>query len=647
MPDISRQLSEIPLGNTTLTGGFWKERLAVNRAAIIPAERKQCQETGRLDVWAWQPGRPKTPHIYWDSDAAKWIEAVACARHEKPDPEAEARVDAYVAAMEKAQAPDGYCNSHYLLVEPDMRWTDLRNGHELYCAGHLIEAAVAYHQATGKDALLNIMLRYVDCIRKTFGTGPGQIRGIPGHPEIELALIRLYHHTRDPKHLELAAYFINQRGQKPLYWDAEEEAWEDRGGYKGWRWPPEYAQSDKPARELSEVRGHAVRAMYFYAAMAGLAAETNDAALLGACHRLWDDLTRHKLYITGGIGSSRDNEGFTGPYDLPNETAYSETCAAIGLVFWAQRLLAITPHRRYADLIETVVHNAIPAGVSLDGLKFFYDNPLASNGRHARKEWFDCSCCPTNVGRFLPTLPQLIADTSADGLWVHQYMPCEINANIMGTDVLVTMGADCLTSGDIALGVYPYASKRFTLRLRIPEWADGYEVMVILKDRNIAVPPGEDEQLKVDREEDKPHENGYFTITRKWYRGDIVSIKFGIAPRYVHAHPLAGENAGRAALMRGPVVYCVEEADNGKGLGGVVLPASPSAWREVPGTGMFKGFTLLETDAASAPVLPEPGAPLYAEKPAPLAPKKLTAIPYALWNNRGPGEMRVWMLCPR
>ena len=639
MPDITRQLSDIPASQAAITGGFWKKRLAVNRAAILPSVHKQCAETGRLGAWSWQPGQPATPHIFWDSDVAKWIEAVAYAHYENPDPGAEARADAYIASMAKGQAADGYCNSHYLLVEPEMRWTDLRNGHELYCAGHFIEAAVAYHQATGKDALLNIMLRYVACIRDTFGTGPGQSRGIPGHPEIELALIRLYHHTRDRKHLELAAHFINQRGQKPIWWDVEAEAWKARGGYHNFAWPPEYAQSEMPARELSLVRGHAVRAMYFYSAMADLAAETRDVALLDACHRLWDDLTRRKLYITGGLGSSRDNEGFTGPYDLPNETAYSETCAAIGLVFWAQRMLAIAPHRRYADLIETVLYNAIPSGVSLDGVKFFYDNPLASNGRHARQDWFGCSCCPTNVARFLGALPHYIANTSGDGIWIHQYISSHVQAAINGVTVGVSQSTDYPRSPLVCVTINPDKPVRFTLRLRIPAWLDAQcgadqtqHIHVRLVNRALA-------PSCVEREA-----NGYLAITHEWQRGDTLHVTLPLAPRYVYARPEVADDAGRAVLMRGPVVYCVEEADNGKALASVVLPPVPAAWRERAGDGIFEDFMLLETDAASAPEIPANDAPLYADKPAPLAGKKLVAVPYALWNNRGPGEMRVWML---
>ncbi|MCL1910074.1 MAG: glycoside hydrolase family 127 protein [Kiritimatiellaeota bacterium] len=630
MPKITRRLSAIPLKNVAITDGFWKERLETNRTAIIPAEHKQCKETGRLDVWSWKPGMPNEPHIYWDSDVAKWIEAVAYARYDQPDPEAEAQVDEYVESMRRGQAPDGYCNSHYILVEPEMRWTDLRNCHELYCAGHFIEAAVAYHQATGKDALLNIMLRYVDCIAAKFGTGEGQLRGIPGHPEIELALVKLYRHTGDPKHLALAGYFVNERGSKPYWWDVETEAWKARGGYRGWSWAPEYSQSEAPARELSVVRGHAVRAMYFYSAMADIAAESGDAALLEACNRLWDDLTRHKLYVTGGIGSSRANEGFTDPYDLPNETAYSETCAAIGLVFWARRLLAITPDRRYADLIELALYNAIMSGVSLDGVKFFYDNPLASAGKHTRQPWFGCSCCPTNVGRLLAALPQYIADKSDDGIWIHQYMTSRVEAEIDGATVFIFQKTEYPRASEIDFIVTPTAPVKFTLRLRVPAWANNQTLSI-----NNKPAPCE------------PDTAGYISITREWVSGDTVKLTLPLTPRYVHARPEVGYDAGRAVLMRGPVVYCVEEADNGKNLAGVVLPEI-SEWREcgtsLPTCPSFKHFTLLETDAARAPVPCDSDAPLYSSAPQPLAPKKLRAIPYALWDNRGVGEMRVWML---
>ena len=625
MHHVSRQLFAIPPTQTGITEGFWKERLEVNRTAIIPAEHKQCKETGRLDVWSWKPGMPNEPHIFWDSDVAKWIEGIAYARYQQPDPVAEAQADAYIETMRKGQAADGYCNSHFLLVRPEWRWANLRNDHELYCAGHFIEAAVAYFQATGKDALLNIMLRYVDCIRKKFGTGPDQIRGLPGHPEIELALVRLYHLTNDPKHLELAAYFVNERGNTPHYWEAEQKALEARGGSIGLNWAPNYAQSDLPARELAIVTGHAVRAMYFYCGMADIAAETHDVALLDACHRLWDDLTQHKLYVTGGIGSSRDNEGFTAPYDLPNETAYSETCAAIGLVFWAQRLVAITPDRRYTDLIELALYNAILSGVSLDGIRFFYDNPLASNGKHMRQEWFGCSCCPTNVGRLLGALPGYIANTSDDGLWVHQYISSEIRADVKGATVTLRQKTDYPKTPDIHITLDPAAPARFTLHLRIPAWADAPTLLI----------NGEPAACK-------PEANGYLAITREWRAGDTLKLSLNLALRYVYARPEVAYDAGRAVLMRGPVVYCVEEIDNGNALGSVILP-NLATWRERSGDGIFKHFTLLETDSAAAPLPCDSAAPLYTTAPLPLAQKKLRAIPYLFWNNRGAGEMRVWL----
>jgi Uncharacterized protein conserved in bacteria len=623
---VERRIFAIPPNQAAITEGFWKERLAVNRRAIIPAEYKQCKETGRLDVWSWQPGDPHEPHIFWDSDVAKWIEAIAYAHYEEPDLVAEAQADAYIDAMAKAQAPDGYCNSHYIKTDPENRWTDLRNGHELYGAGHLIEAAVAYFQATGKDALLNIMLRYVDCIRAAFGTQPGQKRGIPGHPEIELALIRLHQLTGNPAHLELAAYFIDERGHMPHYWDIEEQEWKARGGYPLWLHPYEYSQSEMPARELGVVKGHAVRAMYFYASMADLAADSDDPALLAACRRLWDDLTRHKLYITAGIGSSRNNEGFTTAYDLPNETAYSETCAAIGLVFWAQRLLAVEPHRRYADLIERAIYNAILSGVSLDGTRFFYENPLASRGAHTRQAWFGCACCPPNIARFLAALPQYIANSASDGIWIHQYISSRVEADIAGARVAIEQRASYPWTPDIAIRIDVPAPIRFTLRLRIPEWTSGATLTL-----NGAPIPCEPDPA-----------TGYIAIDREWRANDTLALTLPLTLRYAYARPEVGDDAGRAAVMRGPIVYCVEQADNGADLAAVILPP-PAQWREAESAGIFEGIPLLETAAALAPIPVPAEAPLYADAPPALAPKKLLAIPYFMWDNRGAGEMRVWL----
>lgn len=630
MKKPSRQLFAVPPSQAGITRGFWKERLAVNRTAIIPVEYKQCKETGRLDAWTWKPGEPNEPHIFWDSDVAKWIEAVAYAHYEAPDPVAEAQVDAYIDAMENAQAPDGYCNSHFLRVEPENRWTNLRDQHELYCAGHLIEAAVAYFQATGKQKLLDIMLRYVDHIAKVFGTGDGQLRGIPGHQEIELALIRLYHLTRDPKHLALAQYFVHQRGQSPHYWDVEAATRTELGlPPASYPFTPQYAQSDKPARQLAAVTGHSVRAVYFYSAMADIAAECGDVALLHACHRLWDDLTQRNLYITGGIGSSRHNEGFTAPYDLPNETAYSETCAAIGLVFWARRMAAIEPHRRYTDLIETALYNAILGGVSLDGKKFFYDNPLASTGSHHRREWFGCACCPPNIARFLAALPQYIADTSAHGFWIHQYISSTVSAALNGIATTLDQTTDYPWDPRVTLAVTPRQPSTFTLHLRIPAWATGATLLLNGQPLDCT-----------------PQPNGYAALTREWRAGDTLVLELPLKPRYVFARPEVFHNAGRAALMRGPLVYCLEQADSGDALASVLLPP-PDAWEEIPGTGIFNGTTLLATRGATA-ALPRPdNAPLYCGTPYPVATRPVTAIPYAFWDNRAPGEMRVWLRHPR
>jgi DUF1680 family protein len=357
------KFSLLPLNNVTIDGGFWGPRLEINRQRTLPIEYKQCKDTGRIDAFRldWKPGAGPAPHIFWDSDVAKWIEAASYALNSHPDAALEGVVDETIALIASAQQADGYLNTHFTVVEPGKRWTNLRDRHELYCAGHLIEAGVAHFQATGKRALLDVVCRYADHIAAVFGPGPAQKRGYPGHEEIELALVKLYRATGERRYLDLSLYFINERGSQPHYYDLEAlERGEEPGKFRFKTYA--YMQAHLPVREQRQVVGHAVRAMYLYAAMADLAAETGDESLLQACEVLWEDLCLRKMYLTGGIGPSTDNEGFTGAYDLPNETAYAETCASIGLVFWAQRMLQSGCESRYADVMEGALYNGVLIG---------------------------------------------------------------------------------------------------------------------------------------------------------------------------------------------------------------------------------------------------------------------------------------------
>ncbi|HOF87052.1 MAG TPA: glycoside hydrolase family 127 protein [Armatimonadota bacterium] len=617
---LNNRFTAVPFTKVRVDDAFWAPRMAVNRERTIPHQYRMCLETGRIGAYAldWRPGMEPAPHVFWDSDVAKWIEAAAYSLATHPDPALDALLDATIARIASAQQPDGYLNPHFTVVEPDKRWTNLRDLHELYCAGHLIEAAAAHFQATGKRALLDVMRRYADYIERVFGTGPGQMRGYCGHEEIELALVKLARATGEARYLALAQYFVDERGRQPYYFDAEAQA---RGenpatSYMG-RY--EYCQAHLPVREQREVVGHAVRAMYLYAAMADLAGETGDAALLAACEALWADLTLKKLYLTGGIGPSRHNEGFTGHYDLPNETAYAETCAAIGLVFWAHRMLQLDCDGRYADVMERALYNGALSGVSLDGTTFFYENPLASTGARHRQDWFGCACCPPNVARLLASLGGYIYGEREDALAVHLYVQSRVETGLAALRVETRYPWD----GAVRITVDPRAA-RFTLRLRVPGWCREYRLAV-----NGA--PLE-----------APVERGYLCLARDWAAGDTVTLELAMPVERLEAHPTVQADVGRVALQRGPLVYCLEAVDHEVDVRHIVLPEDAALTPRFD-QALLGGVTVLEGRAAALDETAWAGT-LYRPVQDPVCrPTPLRAIPYYAWDNREPGAMTVWV----
>jgi DUF1680 family protein len=629
-PLTSRQ--PVPFTRVTLRDEFWAPRLEVNHRHTIPHVYEQCERTGRLAAWEmrWRPGDPNPPHIFWDSDVAKWVEAASYSLAIRPDAELAGQLDRLIATMARAQMPDGYLNSHYIAVEPDRRWTNLRDRHELYCAGHLIEAAVAHHQATGQTSLLNLLLRYADHIGAQFGREPGQKRGYCGHEEIELALVKLHRATGERRYLDLAQYFVEERGQRPggaHYYDLEARA---RGEDPAKWYFKTYAhvQAHAPVREQAQAVGHAVRAIYLYCAMADLARETGDRSLLAACERLWQHLTTRRMYVTGGIGSSAGNEGFTEDFDLPEETAYAETCAAIGLVFWAHRMLLLTGEGRYADVMERALYNGVISGVSLDGRAFFYENPLASRGGHHRQPWFTCACCPPNIARLLASLGSYFYSTDATGVQVHLYAQGEARCEVAGQEVVIEQATGYPWDGRIRLAVQPPSPTEFTLRLRVPEWCAVWELRVN------EVPLG-GERLPV---------NGYLPVRRTWHPGDQVELGLAMPPQYVYANPHVRQSIGKVALQRGPLVYCLEAADNpGIPLSGVELPAlQPNTWRAKHQAGLLGGVTTLSAGANVIDV-ESWGDGLYGYQPPAARSVRVTAIPYCVWDNREPGAMQVWL----
>jgi DUF1680 family protein len=625
---LSPKYSPVQFNNVRITDSFWAPRLKVNREVTLDIEYSQLMSTGRLDSLRleWKPGMPHKPHIFWESDIAKWIEAASYSLALHPDDELLAKVTAVVSLLEGAQQPDGYLNAHFTIVEPNRRWSNLRDEHELYCAGHLIEAAVSHKLATGSDALLNIVERYTSYINRTFGIGSDQLRGYPGHEEIELALIKLAEVTGDQSYLDLARYFINERGTQPHYFDIEAvKRGEDPAEFKSDRY--EYNQAEMPVRELTKVAGHSVRAMYLYSAMADLARIDHDSSLKAACETLWHHLVDRNMYVTGGIGSSRHNEGFTTDYDLPNQTAYAETCAAIGLVFWAHRMLHLDNDAAYADVMERALYNGVISGVSLDGSKFLYENPLATDGSFHRQDWFDCACCPPNIARLLASLGGYIYSQSDSGIAVHLYIQGTAQAVVGGQTVEIEQKTDYPWNGAVQLTVRPEQRAEFELRLRIPGWCRDWS-------REYSVSVNSERA-------DANLESGYLVIRRIWHKGDAVDITFPMPVEFIAANPKVTENAGSVALQRGPIVYCLESVDN------------PVEFSEITVSTLDGAVTAFEPELLRGVVTINVYAPLvantwgttlyrpYGEGAYDIV--KLTFVPYCTWDNRASGKMAVWL----
>ncbi|MCZ4344471.1 beta-L-arabinofuranosidase domain-containing protein [Devosia neptuniae] len=619
-----------------LEGQFWHERLETVLTRTIPSQHKKLSEYTILDsLKLKQPPPPLrfprhangfTVQVFWDSDIGKWIEAASYALAHRRDENIEAKIEAIVDDFETAQAPDGYLNCWYLGHEPDKRWTNLRDNHEMYNAGHLLEGAIAYFQVTGRRRWLDIMERYLEHIYSVFGTGPGQKRGYDGHEELELALMKLYYLTRDKKHLDFATYLINERGQQPPhFFDVEREARGDaekqqryvQGNY-------EYSQSHKPVREQDKVVGHAVRAMYLYTAMADLAAEIGDADLKRACEVLWDDVMETKMYVTAGLGPSAQNEGFTHDFDLPNQTAYAETCASVALIFWAQRMLHLDLDGKYADILELAMFNGALSGLSRDGEQYFYANPLESDGTPTRWDWHTCPCCTMNVSRLVASVGGYFLSTAQDGVAFHLYGGIDTEVEIAGTMVALREISTYPWSGDIRIEVDPKVPTTFDLKLRIPGWCEGAKVSV----NGNAV----DVSAAVD---------GYLTINRDWFEGDVVTMELPMPPVRLYAHPGVIMDAGRIALKRGPLVYCVEEADNPGGrVQRLKLPRDAQLKTETRAD-LFDGVVTLKADALA--IKEGDWQALYRTDPPQDEKATLTALPYYLWANRGQGSMVVWV----
>ncbi|RYH08386.1 glycoside hydrolase family 127 protein [Tropicimonas sp. IMCC6043] len=612
-------------------GGFFGPRLDTVSTVTARMLFDRCIDAGMLDqvdpdrpnpgiVIPFQDDNPNvTTQMFWDSDFGKSIEAAAYALNRTPDPELEARVDDVIDAYERLQQEDGYLNSWFIRIQPEKRWTNLRDQHELYNAGHMIEGAVAYFHVTGKRKFLEIMCRYADYIAEVFGPAAGQKRGYPGHPELELALVKLGRATGEQRYLDLARFFVDQRGQPPRYFDEEAIARGEKPEDFHFH-TLEYCQAHRPVREQNAVVGHAVRAAYLYAGMADVATEFSDTTLDAPLDTLWRHLTEKNLYVTGGFGPSARNEGLTFDYDLPNETAYAETCAAVALVFWASRMLGRGPNGRYADVMEQALYNGALSGLSLDGKTFFYDNPLESRGGHHRWVWHRCPCCPPNISRLVASIGTYLYGVADDEIAVHLYNAGKAEIEVANTQVTLTQETRYPLDGAISITVETASEVAFTLSLRVPGWAGSASLTV----------NGDTVEAAA--------RDGYLRLSRNWRSGDRVELTLGMEPRRIFAHPKVTPDQGRVALSRGPLIYCLEGVDNGSDLNSLVL--ADGAAIDTREEDILGGIVRL-TAKAQRETWPDDA--LYRSGPPLREPAVLSAVPYYAWDNRDPGEMLVWL----
>ncbi len=612
-------LRPVPVEAWRVDDAFWSPRFERNRRVSLPAQWEHLRATGRLDNFRRATGELDGPAVgreFNDSDLYKWLEAASWVLATEPDPALAGMVEEAVALILAAQQPDGYINTRFSGERAGERFTNL-DLHELYCAGHLVQAAVAHHRATGDRRLLDAATRFADLIVAEFG--PERQADHPwadGHQEIELALVELFRETGDPRYLAQAQVFIDARGRGAL-------------GRPYGRWGPEYHQDAVPLREMTELHGHAVRAMYYLAGAADVLLETGEPALRAALERLWENTRATRAYVTGGLGARHDGESFGGAYELPNATAYAETCAAIGSVMWNHRMLAATADPRYADALEHALFNAVLPGAGLDGETWFYVNPLSSSGGHRRQPWYEVACCPPNVARLLASLPGYAASVSDGAVWLHLYLAGRVRVPLPdGRTVTLRIATPYPWDGEIDISVDTPGD--FALNLRVPAWAEGAKLEI-----------GDHAALPVEA-------GAYATIRRRWAAGDTVHLSLPMPVVRLASHPRVLENAGRVALRRGPFLYCLEGCDHpGADLQAMILPADAEvvpSWRP----DLLGGVVALTADAAEPHPYPGWTGALYRPAAALTAPptlrhRILTAVPYFAWANRAPGPMQVWI----
>ena len=673
----------IDLKQVTVTDPFWQREMELVRKEVIPyqwdalndrvpgADPSWCMRNFRIagrmmaqqrsnaqyvpPAYSYRgfnalPDDPAHPDedkfygfVFQDTDFSKWIEAVGYSLTQHPDPELEKLADEAIDVVCAAQTPDGYLDTYYIINGMDAALTNLRDHHELYCLGHLIEGAVAYYQATGKDKLLKAACRFADYIADRFGPEEGKCKGYPGHEIAEMALVRLYEVTGEEKYLALGKFFVDQRGQAPFYFALEDKARAEKEGRK-WRGNindgSAYHQADKPVREQDEAVGHAVRAVYLYSGMADVARQTGDDTLLAACERLWDNIVRKKLYITGGIGGTVHGEAFSYNYDLPNDSAYSETCAAIGLAFFARRMLQIKPDSQYADVMEQALYNTVLSGMALDGKSFFYVNPLAvvpdacrkdqrlHHVQPTRRKWFGCACCPPNIARILSSVASYAYTEKDDTLFTHLYMGGTVKKDFGGKELTMEVQAKMPWHGHVYVTLHCDEPVTGTLAFRVPSWAP--DTVITCGDKQPV------------------YKDGYAYFTGEWHEGDMIRLHMPMMIRMVGANPAVREDVDKVAFMRGPIAFCAEQVDNGPDLHMLRVDT-----RDIGdhGEGIIREFDFdtfgYETVRLHVPgrrLLPTQSDALYSTwQPPREEPTKIHLVPYYVWANRGEGEMLVWL----
>lgn len=617
-------IDPVPFTSVKVTDNFWGQRLQASREVTIPLAFSKCEETGRYENFVKAAHPSDTYKVegfsFDDTDVYKTIEGASYSLQTYPDKKLQKYIDSVLVIVAGAQEPDGYLYTartmnpkHPHNWAGKERWVAVENlSHEFYNLGHMIEGAVAHYQATGKRNFLDIAIKYADCVCREIGNGPQQKKYVPGHQIAEMALVKLYMVTGDKKYLDQAKFFLDTRG-----YTSRKDA---------------YSQAHKPVVEQDEAVGHAVRAVYMYSGMADVAAITGDSSYIKAIDKIWDNIVSKKIYITGGIGAHHAGEAFGNNYELPNLSAYCETCAAIGNVYMNYRLFLLHGDAKYFDVLERTLYNGLISGVSLDGGSFFYPNPLSSNGKYSRKPWFGCACCPSNVSRFIPSLPGYVYAVKNDQVYVNLYLSNKAELKVDKKKILLEQETGYPWNGDIRLKI-TQGNQDFTMKLRIPGWVRGNVLPSDLYSYADNQKPAY--QVSVNGQTVESDVNdGYLSIARKWKKGDVVEVHFDMIPRIVKANPKVEADHGRVAVERGPIVYCAEWPDNRFNVHSILLNQHPQ-FKVTDKPELLYGIRQITTDAQA----------LSYDKAGKLVTKdvELTLIPYYAWAHRGEGDMEVWL----